>query len=115
MADWPKETGEQRQMRLLRGLDETGMAEWAPEERRDLRPAVQDYRARQAAQQASEARRKQLSDSLKLRLQIAGVIIALLAISGSFAGAWLANHSAPVVVVQSSPAPAPPHAPSPSP
>lgn len=116
MADWPKESPEQRQIRLLRGLDETGIADWAPEERQDLRPTVQDYRERQAAKKASEAKRKELSNSLKLRLQIASLIIALLAISGSFAGAWLANHnSSPVVVVQSSPAPTPAHSPTPAP
>lgn len=105
MADWPKETLEQHQNRVLRAVAETNMPDWAPEERQDLRATVVDYRERQAAKKASEARRKQLSDSLRLRLQIAGVVIALLAIAGSFAGAWLANRNATPVVVQALPTP----------
>lgn len=105
---WPAETVEVRSQRLLEAVDQTHILDWTPEQKRALQPTVVDFLSRELATQATLQRRANAAQALVRRVQIIGVLVAAVAIFGSFGSVLLASHlSSPAVVVQTAASPTP--------
>lgn len=103
---WPAETVEARSQRLLAAIDQTHILDWTPAQRQALQPTVDDFLERELATQEALRKRADVVARFIRRVQVIGVILAAVAIVGSFGAVLLANHlAAPVVVQGAAPSP----------